>query len=75
MKPKISFKIDFTGSINCNTFSVVPSIFNENVKKWAVPLFAGVEFIATLDIERRKNRLFKFCYVPASSSAHSSLLF
>jgi len=29
----------------------------------------------TIDIERRKNRLFKFCYVPATSAAHKSLLF
>ncbi len=29
----------------------------------------------TIDIERRKNRLLKFCYVPATSVAHNRLLF
>jgi hypothetical protein len=29
----------------------------------------------TIDIERRKNRLLKFCYVPATSAAHNRLLF
>jgi hypothetical protein len=28
-----------------------------------------------IDIERRKNRLLKFCYVPATSAAHNRLLF
>jgi hypothetical protein len=28
-----------------------------------------------IDIERYKNRLLKFCYVPATSSAHNRLLF
>ncbi len=27
-----------------------------------------------IDIERRKNRLLKFCYVPATSAAHNRLL-
>ncbi len=31
--------------------------------------------VCTIDIERRKNRLLKFCYVPATSAAHSRLLF
>jgi hypothetical protein len=30
--------IDLTGIVNCNAFSVVPSIINENAKKRAVPL-------------------------------------
>ncbi len=30
--------------------------------------------VTTIDIERRKNRLFKFCYVPATSAAHNRLL-
>ena len=30
---------------------------------------------AFIDIERRKNRLLKFCYVPATSAAHNRLLF
>jgi hypothetical protein len=29
----------------------------------------------TIDIERRKNRLLKCCYVPATSAAHNKLLF
>ncbi len=29
----------------------------------------------SIDIERRKNRLLKFCYVPATSTAHNRLLF
>ncbi len=28
-----------------------------------------------IDIERCKNRLLKFCYVPATSAAHNTLLF
>ncbi len=28
-----------------------------------------------IDIERRKNRLLMFCYVPATSAAHNRLLF
>ena len=28
-----------------------------------------------VDIERRKNRLLKFCYVPPTSAAHNRLLF
>ena len=31
--------------------------------------------IPDIDIERRKNRLPKFCYVPATSPAHNRLLF
>ncbi len=31
--------------------------------------------VAHIDIERRKNRLLKFCYVPATSAAHSRLFF
>ncbi len=30
---------------------------------------------ACIDIERRKNRLLKYCYVPATSAAHNRLLF
>jgi hypothetical protein len=29
----------------------------------------------SIDIKRRKNRLLKFCYVPATSAAHNRLLF
>jgi hypothetical protein len=29
----------------------------------------------TIDIKRRKNRLLKFCYVPATSTIHNRLLF
>ncbi len=29
----------------------------------------------TIDMERRKNRLLKFCYMPATSVAHNRLLF
>jgi hypothetical protein len=29
----------------------------------------------SIDIERRKNRLLQFCYVPATSAAHNRLLF
>jgi hypothetical protein len=29
----------------------------------------------TIDIETHKNRLLKFCYVPANSAAHNRLLF
>jgi hypothetical protein len=29
----------------------------------------------TIDIEKRKNRLLKFCYVPATSAANNRLLF
>ncbi len=32
MKPRFLSLIDFRGIINCNTFSVAPSIINENVK-------------------------------------------
>ncbi len=31
--------------------------------------------VVLIDIERRKNRLLKFCYVPATSTAHNRLLF
>jgi hypothetical protein len=31
--------------------------------------------VLSKDIERRKNRLLKFCYVPATSAAHNRLLF
>ena len=31
--------------------------------------------ITIIDIERRKNRLLKFCYVPTTSAAHNRLLF
>ncbi len=31
--------------------------------------------VIIIDIERRKNRLLKFCYVPATSSAYNRLLF
>jgi hypothetical protein len=33
MKPKFMLLIDLSGIINCNTFSVVTSIINENAKK------------------------------------------
>ncbi len=36
-KPRFLLYIDLSGIINCNTFSVVPSIINENEKKRAVP--------------------------------------
>jgi hypothetical protein len=29
--------IDLSGIVNCNTFSVMPSVINENAKKRAVP--------------------------------------
>jgi hypothetical protein len=32
MKPRFLLQIDLSGTINCNTFSVVPSIINENAK-------------------------------------------
>ncbi len=32
-------------------------------------------FVESIDIERRKNKLLKFCYVPATSAAHNRLLF
>ncbi len=38
-------------------------------------LFAGMLCIKGIDIERRKNILLKFCYVPATSAAHNRLLF
>ncbi len=38
MKPKFLLEIDLSGIINCNTFSVVPSIIDKNAKKRAVPL-------------------------------------
>ncbi len=31
--------------------------------------------LTTIDIERRKNRLLEFCYVPTTSTAHNRLLF
>ncbi len=31
--------------------------------------------LAIIDIERRKNRLLKFCYVPVTSAAYNRLLF
>jgi hypothetical protein len=31
--------------------------------------------VTTIDIERRKNRLLEFCYVPATCTAHNRLLF
>ncbi len=38
--------------------------------------FTMAKFLAkTIDIERRKKRLLKFCYVPATSAAHNRLLF
>jgi hypothetical protein len=32
MKPKLLLEIDLSGIINCNTFSVVPSIIDKNAK-------------------------------------------
>ena len=32
-------------------------------------------WVIIIDIERHKNRLLKFCYVPATSAAHNWLLF
>ncbi len=40
-----------------------------------VGLASGASFVKPIDIERRKNRLLKFCYVPATSVAHNRLLF
>ncbi len=34
-----------------------------------------VESVGAIDIEWRKNRLLKFCYVPVTSAAHNRLLF
>ncbi len=34
-----------------------------------------MESVGAIDIERRQNRLLKFCYVPATSAAHNRLLF
>jgi len=31
--------------------------------------------VMAIDIERCKNRLLKFCYVPATSAAHNRLVF
>ena len=36
MKPRFLLYIDLSGITNCNTFSVVPSMINENAKS-AVP--------------------------------------
>ncbi len=33
------------------------------------------QFEASIQISKRKNRLLKFCYVPATSAAHTRLLF
>jgi len=37
--------------------------------------FTAIYSPSTIDIERRKNRLLKFCYVPATITAHNRLLF
>ncbi len=37
--------------------------------------FTAIYSHSTIDIERRINRLYKFCYVPATSTAHNRLLF
>ncbi len=48
-------------------------------KKDSVYLFRGAHFkiicVLHIDIERRKNRFLKFCYVPTTSAAHNRLLF
>jgi hypothetical protein len=57
-------------------------MFQKQFLKW-LKLEAAVTFhlqwqsflAKTIDIERRKNRLLKFCYVPATSAAHNRLLF
>ncbi len=38
-------------------------------------LFTFLKCAVPIDIGRRKNRLLKFCYVPATSAAHKRLLF
>jgi hypothetical protein len=43
MKPRFWSLIDFCGIINCNTFSVVPSIISENAKKCALPLKKNIK--------------------------------
>jgi len=51
MKPKFLLQIDLGGIINFNTFSVVPSIINENAKN-ALFYFKNVD----LSIFNQRNR-------------------
>jgi hypothetical protein len=51
MKPIFWLSIDLNGTINYNTFSVVPPTINENTKKRAVPLEARIHHRQT-DKER-----------------------
>jgi hypothetical protein len=36
---KVFMLTDFGNIINCDTFSVAPSVFNDNLNKHAAPLF------------------------------------
>jgi hypothetical protein len=47
----------------------------KNWQKLAKSLFKSKEELENKDIQRCKNRLFKFCYVPATSAVHNRLLF
>jgi hypothetical protein len=44
-------------------------------KIWQNHFFKSKEELENIDIERHKNRLRKFCNVPATSAAHNRLLF
>jgi hypothetical protein len=59
MKPRFLLKIGLRGIINCNTFSVVPSIINENAKKRAIPLNSPfLKF--SKNVEGATEKVYKF---------------
>jgi hypothetical protein len=69
----------------CNEFFSVKILqikYSSDHKTPGAPWYKVVPFhrclisaVLVIDIERRKNRLLKFCYVPTTSAAHNRLLF
>ena len=61
MKPRFLLYIDWSGIINCNTFSVVPSIIIGNAKN-TVPLNCAFLFSFNIEVitEKTFNFLLKF---------------
>jgi hypothetical protein len=63
-------KNDIIGIKNCNTFSVVPSIINENAKKQAVPLLIALPF-SSLTLLPLDDRLTSGHYINLDKSYKS----
>ncbi len=61
----------FCACQQCHYFATA----NYRTNKTKQGRLAGPLSSLPIDIERRKHRLLKFCYVPATSAAHYRLLF